>query len=82
MRTGLIAKKMGMTRIFADDGQPAQAILDILGFLTQIEQSRAATAAAWLNELGQVVVCDSNLAMAAINQAGPAPKPRRQPVIA
>ena len=31
---------------FADDGQPAQAILDILGFLTQIEQSRAATAAA------------------------------------
>ena len=31
---------------FADDGQPAQAILDILGFLTQIEQSRVSTAAA------------------------------------
>ena len=31
---------------FADDGQPTQALLDILNFLTQSEQSRLATAAA------------------------------------
>ena len=31
---------------FNDDGQPAQTTLDILGFLTQIEQNRVATAAA------------------------------------
>ena len=31
---------------FADDGQPARVILDILNFLTQIEQNRTATAAA------------------------------------
>ena len=31
---------------FAEDGQPAPAIQDILGFLTQIEQNRAVTAAA------------------------------------
>lgn len=44
--SGLIIDGPAGEAIFADDGQPAQAILDVLAFLTQIEQNRVATAAA------------------------------------
>ena len=44
--SGLVTEGSAGEFFFADDGQPAQAILDILGFLTQIEQSRVSTAAA------------------------------------
>jgi len=44
--SGLVSEGSAGEFFFADDGQPAQAILDILAFLTQIEQSRVTTAAA------------------------------------
>ncbi len=42
----LIAGPGGGERFFNEDGQPAQAVLDILKFLTEIAQSAAATALA------------------------------------
>lgn len=44
--SGLIGDDSAGESFFAEDGQPSQAIRDILGFLTQIEQNRAVTAAA------------------------------------
>ena len=44
--SGLITNSPEGERFFNEDGQPAQAVLDILNFLTQIEQSRVATATA------------------------------------
>ena len=44
--SGLMTDGAAGEAFFADDGQPAQAVLDILNFLTQIERSRVATAAA------------------------------------
>ena len=44
--SGLLGDDPAGELFFAEDGQPAQAIQDILGFLTQIEQNRAVTAAA------------------------------------
>lgn len=44
--SGLVSNSPEGERFFDEDGQPAQAVLDILNFLTQIERSRVATAAA------------------------------------
>jgi hypothetical protein len=44
--SGLIVDETTGEVFFADNGQPSKAILEILGFLTQIEQSRVATATA------------------------------------
>ena len=44
--SGLVSEQPAGELFFADDGQPTQAVLDVLGFLTQIERSRVATAAA------------------------------------
>ena len=44
--SGLVTAGPGGERFFNDDAQPAQATLDILNFLTQIGQSRAAAAVA------------------------------------
>ena len=44
--SGLMTDGASGEAFFADDGQPAQAVLDILNFLTQIERSRVATAVA------------------------------------
>lgn len=44
--SGLVGDDAVGESFFAEDGQPAQALRDILSFLTQIEQSRAVTAAA------------------------------------
>ncbi|MFI4939964.1 MAG: SapC family protein [Burkholderiales bacterium] len=43
---GLVADGAGGERFFAENGQPTQAVLDILDGLKQIEQGRLATAAA------------------------------------
>ena len=44
--SGLMTDGASGEAFFADDGQPAQAVQDILNFLTQIEQGRLATAVA------------------------------------
>lgn len=44
--SGLVTGGPAGERFFSDDGKPAQATLDILNFLTQTEQSRAAAAVA------------------------------------
>ena len=44
--SGLVSNSPEGERFFNEDGQPAQAILDILNFLTQVERSRVVTAAA------------------------------------
>ena len=44
--SGLVSNGPEGERFFNEDGQPAQAVLDILSFLTQIEQSRVATTVA------------------------------------
>jgi hypothetical protein len=44
--SGLLTDSPAGERFFNGDGQPTQAILDILNFLTHIEQSRLATVAA------------------------------------
>lgn len=44
--SGLVSEGTVGEFFFADDGQPAQATLDILNFLNQLEQSRAATSGA------------------------------------
>ena len=44
--SGLVSESTVGEFFFADDGQPAQSTLDILNFLTQIEQSRAITSGA------------------------------------
>ena len=44
--SGLVSEGSAGESFFDENGEPAQAIVDILGFLTQIETSRAVTAAA------------------------------------
>jgi len=44
--SGLLSNGPAGERFFSDDGQPAQATLDILNFLNQVDQSRRATVAA------------------------------------
>lgn len=44
--SGLLTDDPAGERFFADDGQPAQATLDVLNFLTEIERDRVRTAAA------------------------------------
>ena len=44
--SGLLTDKSSGELFFADDGQPAQGVLDILNFLDQIEQNRLVTTVA------------------------------------
>ena len=44
--SGLVSDGSDGERFFADDGRPSPAILNVLNFLTQIEQNRVATTAA------------------------------------
>lgn len=44
--SGLVSSSPEGDRFFDDDGKPAQAVLDILNFVNQIEQNRQVTAAA------------------------------------
>lgn len=44
--SGLITDGPGGERFFDDDGKPAEAVRQVMDFLTQVEQNRAATAAA------------------------------------